>query len=56
MTTSFIGRCSSRLVILLYVGKCEGRKWGVQAEIVLHLLEYISEGKTGNGAGCNEYF
>jgi len=35
------------LVILLSVGKCEGRKRGVQAEIVLHLLEYISEGKAG---------
>jgi hypothetical protein len=27
------------------VGKCEDRKRGVQAEIVLHLLEYISEEK-----------
>lgn len=47
---------SNRLVILLRVGKCEDRKRGVQAEIVLHLLEYISEEKAGTKAGCNEYF
>jgi len=47
---------SNRLVILLQVGKCEDRKRGVQAEIVLHLLEYISEEQAGTKAGCNEYF
>lgn len=36
---------SSRLVILLYGKICDGRKRGVQAEIVLHLFEYTSDGK-----------
>ena len=46
---------SSRLVILLYGKICDGRKRGVQAEIVLHLLEYTLDGGL-NKAGCIEYF
>jgi len=38
------------------VGKCEGRKRGVQAEIVLHLLEYTSEGKTGTELAVTSTF
>lgn len=38
------------------MGKCEGRKRGVQAEIVLHLLEYISEGKMGTELAVTSTF
>jgi hypothetical protein len=38
------------------VGKCKGRKRGVQAEIVLHLLEYVSEGKAGTKLAVTSTF
>jgi hypothetical protein len=56
VTISFFGRCFSRSVILLEVGKCEGKKRGVQAEIVLHPLEYISEGKAGTKLAVTSTF